>query len=199
MKELVLHYMVAHGYIILFLAFLAELLALPLPGETIMGYIGYLSYQGKMNYAAAFASVYLGVCTGITLSYLIGKKLGNPFFHKYGHYIHLGPERFDRAADWFDRYGYTLILVAYFIPGIRHVTGYFSGTMKTPFRLFAVYAYLGAFLYAGIFITLGRILGPEWDKYQIIIHEYIIAAGTIALLSLLAYYIYRSHKVFRNK
>ena len=199
MKELVFHYILVHGYVILFLAFMAELLALPLPGETIMGYIGYLSYQGKMNYVAAFAAIYLGVCTGITLSYVIGYKLGNPFFHKYGHYIHLGPERFDKAAEWFDRYGYTLIVAAYFIPGIRHVTGYFSGIMKTPFRLFAMYAYTGAFLYVGIFITLGRILGPEWDRYQLIIHEYMIIAGIITLLSLTAYYIYRSRNIFRNK
>lgn len=199
MKELVIHYILVHGYIILFFAYVAELLALPLPGETILGYVGYLSYQGEINYSAALAVVYLGVCTGITIAYHLGKRLGNPFFHKYGAYIHLGPERFDRASDWFDRYGYRLLIVAYFIPGIRHITGYTSGIMKTPFRLFAVPAYIGAFLYVSVFITLGRFLGPEWDKYHILIHKYIIIAGIIAVLALIAYYLFKNRNLVRNK
>lgn len=182
MAEMVLQYILVHGYSILFLAFVAELLALPIPGETVMGYIGYLSYEGEMNYVAAIVAVYLGVCTGITMAHLLGRKLGYPFFRKYGHYIHLGPEGLDRAADWFDKYGYGLLVIAYFIPGIRHISGYFSGIMKMPFRLFAAPAFIGALLYAGVFITLGRILGPD------------MIVGIIAALGLLAFCLFKSRK-----
>ena len=39
-----------YGYIIIFLSLFLELIALPLPGEILMAYCGFLVFQGKLNY-----------------------------------------------------------------------------------------------------------------------------------------------------
>jgi membrane protein DedA with SNARE-associated domain len=171
-----------------------ELLGIPLPGETIMGYVGYLTYQGKLNYAASVAVIYAGACVGITIAYFLGKALGHPFFLKYGYLIYLGPDKFKSAEKWFEKYGYRLIFIAYYIPGIRHINGYFSGIMGTPFHVFALPAYTGALLYAGIFVSLGRILGPHWDRYIHQIDTYIIMAVIMVIFGIIAYRVYRLRK-----
>ena len=123
LTSLIEHY----GYIILFLSLMLELIALPIPGEFLMGYAGVLVYQGKLSWILCMVIAGLGSSAGMTLSYWIGYKLGAPFFHKYGHRIHMGHERMEKLSNWFGRFGNKLILIAFYIPGVRHFTGYFSG------------------------------------------------------------------------
>lgn len=65
----------SYGYIIIFGSLFLELIALPLPGEILMGYCGFLIYQGKLNYPLSILSASLGAICGITTSYFIGKSL----------------------------------------------------------------------------------------------------------------------------
>lgn len=197
-KELILQYIAQYGYIVLFLAFVLELLALPLPGETIMFFVGFLTIQGKMGYATSILVVWLGVFTGITIAYFLGMKLGSPFFHKYGSYFHLGPQRFDTASHWFEKYGGKVLIVAYFVPGIRHVTGYLFGIMEKPLRRFIFPAYLGAFLYAVIFISLGRILGSEWEHFHDLPLKYVILIGVIATVTFIVIYFWQVYVSQKN-
>jgi membrane protein DedA with SNARE-associated domain len=190
-KELVLSYIMQYGYGILFFAFLLELLALPLPGEFILAYVGYLTYQNHMNFVASILVVFLGVCTGITISYYLGYKLGKPFVYKYGHYVYLSPKRLDLVSGWFGTYGYIVLVVAYFIPGVRHVTGYFSGITQTPIYKFHIHAYLGAFLYTIVFISLGRVLGPNLNSQDF--DENYITIGAVIILTMLIIYLVRKY------
>ena len=154
----------SYGYIIIFGSLFLELIAVPLPGEILMGYCGFLIYQGKLNYSLSILSATLGIICGITTSYFIGKYLGMPFFHKYGKYVHLTPEKLDKISEWFDRFGNKLLTIAYFIPGVRHITGYVSGITNISFRKFAGHAYIGAFIWSVTFITLGKALGDNWNS-----------------------------------
>lgn len=107
-----------------------ELIAIPLPGEALMTYCGYLIYTQKMSWPISIIMATFGVIIGITISNFIGKILGIGFFEKHGHYIYMDKNRIDKIEKWFEKYGNKLLLVAYFIPGVRHVTGYFSGIIK---------------------------------------------------------------------
>jgi membrane protein DedA with SNARE-associated domain len=164
--EFFTNYMNHYGYFVLLSALMLELLAFPLPGEVIMSYAGLLVFQGKLNWALSILMAGTGSCIGMTLSYWIGFKLGTPFFVKHGHRIHMGPERLKKTSEWFERYGNKVLVIAYFIPGIRHITGYFSGVTRIPFRTYMLYAYSGAFIWVSTFISLGKILGPKWERFH---------------------------------
>ncbi len=153
-------YIDQYGYIVLFVALLLELLALPLPGEVLMSYSGFLVFQGHLNWSLSIFIAGVGVCLGMTISYWIGYKLGTPFFDKFGRRFHMGPKQLEKISHWYEKYGNKLLMVAYFIPGVRHITGYFSGITRLPYRTFALFAYSGAFLWVTTFITLGKVLGP---------------------------------------
>jgi len=183
-----------YGYIILFSALVFELIAFPLPGELMMTYCGFLVYQSKMNWIISITVATAGVISGITLSYFIGTKLGTRFFERYGSYIHLGPAKMEKTSKWFKSSGNKLLILAYFIPGVRHITGYFSGITEIPYKRFAINAYFGAFIWTTTFISLGKVLGPNWDKFHSYISKYLIIGSLIVSLILIIIYAYRNHK-----
>ncbi|GIP31952.1 DedA family protein [Paenibacillus sp. J2TS4] len=152
-----------YGYWLLFFGLLLEYVALPFPGETVMTYAGFLSYSGRIYWSVAVLISAAGTMIGITITYWIGRCFGTVFFDKYGKYIFLPPAKLKRAGGWFHKYGNKILFIAYFIPGVRHFTGYFSGILKLPFRTFAMYAYSGAIFWVLTFLTLGHLLGPNWD------------------------------------
>jgi len=183
-----------YGYIVLLIALMFELLALPLPGEALMTYCGYLIYEQKMNWGISIIFAFIGISIGITASYFIGKTLGISFFEKYGHIIHMDKKRLDRASLWFQKYGNKLLIIAYFIPGVRHITGYFSGIMKISYKKFAVNAYFGAFLWSATFISLGKVLGVNWDKYHDLMKKYLLIGSIIIAVLILLLLIYKNYK-----
>ncbi|MDP1511890.1 VTT domain-containing protein [Paenibacillus ottowii] len=183
-----------HGYLVLGIALTLELLALPLPGEVLMTYTGLLVFQGHLNWMVSILTAGLGTSMGMTISYWIGYKLGKPFFQKHGTKFHLGPENLEKTSLWFERYGNKLLLFAYFIPGVRHLTGYFSGITRLPFRTYMIFAYTGAFLWTSMFISLGKILGPKWELFHHTITKYLIIAGLIAAVVFAGVYVYKKYR-----
>ena len=191
LTDLIEHY----GYVILFLSLMLELIALPIPGEFLMGYAGVLVFQGKLGWILSIVIAGLGSCTGMTISYWIGYKLGAPFFYKHGHRIHLGPDRLERMSNWFGNYGNKLLVIAYFIPGVRHFTGYFSGITHISFRAFALYAYIGAFIWTGTFISLGKLLGPQWEQFHASLKKYFLIGSIIVIILFVIIYILKKYKL----
>ncbi|MCH6268455.1 DedA family protein [Neobacillus citreus] len=183
-----------HSYLILFIGIFLELMALPISGEFLMSYAGYFVYQGKMNYILALLTVFLAGGAGITATYWIGRAGGYKLIEKYGRYIHLGPERYKKTAAWFERYGSKLLIFAYFIPGIRHFTGYISGISKMPFKKFIIPAYLGSFLWGICFITLGKVLGPRWEVFHHAASKYFVIFIIVLAVLLAGYLVYRYFK-----
>ena len=152
-----------YGYFVLLVGLFLEFIALPFPGETTLTYSGFLIYKGILNPVPVFIIAYLATTMGMTLTYGVGYKLGLPFLKKYGKWIFFSEAKLNKTKRWFDRYGTGLLFIGYFIPGVRHFTGYFSGLIRIPFRAFALYTYAGAAFWVFCFVTLGYICGPEWQ------------------------------------
>ncbi|OAB42612.1 DedA family protein [Paenibacillus antarcticus] len=152
-----------YGYLVLFVGLLLEFIALPFPGETTMAYAGYLSYLGSLDFGWLLIMAFLGTTIGMTITYFIGLRAGLPFVNRFGKWIFLSPRKLEKTRKWFSKYGHNLILIGYFIPGVRHFTGYFSGLNALPFRKFALYAYSGALFWVILFLSVGRIFGPQWQ------------------------------------
>lgn len=179
-----------YGYGLILITLFLEMLALPLPGEMLLSYTGLFVFEGKLNFMLSITAASAGVTAGITLSYWIGYRLGQPFLHKHGHRVHLGEEQLLRMNVWFEKYGNKLLFIAYFIPGIRHITGYFSGATRMPFRKYALFAYSGAVFWVSLFISLGKVLGPKWEAYHQSVNRYMILfAVASAVLTLMIYFV----------
>lgn len=60
-----------------------------------------------------------------------------------------------------------MLIIGYFIPGVRHLTAYLAGISRIDFQKFMIFAYSGALLWSITFISLGYELGEDagfWSK-----------------------------------
>ncbi|WP_276358329.1 DedA family protein [Cohnella caldifontis] len=166
------------GYLALFFGLMLEYVALPFPGELVMGYSGYLVSEGRLGLPLAVSIAWLGTSIGTTVTYFVGRRLGYPFLVKHGPKLFLGPRKLKKAEDGFKKYGNKLLFFSFFVPGVRHFTGYLAGILNVPFRQYALYTYAGALFWTAVFIVGGRMLGTRWDM----IHEIASRYGKEALI-----------------
>ncbi|MCU4774995.1 DedA family protein [Bacillus wiedmannii] len=148
-----------YGYYVVVVGLLLEYIALPFPGEPTLVYAGYLAYTGDLNLLILIILSFIGTSVGMMIQYFLGNKLGMPFVQKYGKYVFLTKRKMDLTRMWFDKYGYFLIFIALFIPGVRHFTGYFAGIINLPFRRFAITVYTGTLFWVSFFLIGGYRFG----------------------------------------
>jgi len=176
-----------YGYWLLFLGLLAESVALPFPGELAMAYASHLADGGHLALWAVYAVVFAGATVGTTITYALGRKLGLPFFERYGKFIFLSPARIANMQTWFAKYGTKLLLVSYFIPGLRHFTGYLSGMLHIRLRTFLLFNHTGALLWVLVYCTIGYLLGDNWERGIHLVSKYSLRAGICAAVVLIVY------------
>jgi membrane protein DedA with SNARE-associated domain len=164
MREIAFQWISQHGYAGIFSLLIFGIVGLPVPDEWLLTFSGYLVFKQTLLFIPTFAAAFLGSACGITVSYSLGRIFDTYVLLKYGPYIHITPERLERVHSWFERWGRWTLLGGYFIPGVRHLTGYVAGASELSFSNFALFAYTGAFCWAAVFITLGYILGEEWNR-----------------------------------
>ncbi|MED2764841.1 DedA family protein [Bacillus thuringiensis] len=187
------------GYLGIVIALIGGIIGIPLPDEVLLTYVGYNVFQGKVSYLYSLISAVIGASGGISLSYCLGVKLGLPFLRKLGPKIYITEEKVDRAKKLFLKLGPFLLLVGYFIPGVRHITAYLAGVNCYSFKKFALYAYLGAIFWCFTFITLDRELGENWNKIEIYVSRYSIYLILMVVLGFsIVYKYWRKKKTFKN-
>jgi membrane protein DedA with SNARE-associated domain len=177
-----------YGYPGLFAALVLGIAGLPIPDETLLVFCGYLISKGAMHIVLTWLTAFAGSCSGITVSYWIGRSAGHGFVHRYGRYIHFTEDRLVKVQNWFDRIGHWLLTIGYFIPGVRHFTAIVAGMSGLPYRSLALYAYPGALLWVSTFLTIGYVLGEKWKQvFDAIHHEIVLAALVIVVVGGLAW------------
>jgi membrane protein DedA with SNARE-associated domain len=170
-------WLTAHGYGALYLLLALGVVGLPIPDETLLVFTGYLIFRGKLHPVGAFAATVAGAWTGISGSYLIGRTLGVGVIHRYGKYIHFTENRLAYVHRWFDRIGHWMLVVGYYIIGVRHFTAIVAGMSKLEYPTFITYAWTGGALWVATFLTLGYFLGENWRPVAELVHQYVVYAS----------------------
>lgn len=144
-----------YGSIAIFIWLALGIIALPIPEESLLLFVGYLMAKQKLPILSAIIGAYAGTCFGITGSYGLGLFTSHYLVGGWGRYIGLTEKKFQRAQNWFQRFGKWTLCIGYFIPGIRHLTGYVAGTLKLSYKHFALFAYSGGIVWSSLFMSLG--------------------------------------------
>jgi len=185
MADAAFQWITHHGYVGIFSLLVFGIVGLPVPDEWLLTFSGYLVFKRTLFFIPAFAAAFLGSSSAITVSYALGRIFDTYVLMKYGRYFHLTPDRLERVHSWFETRGRWTLIIGYFIPGVRHLTGYVAGASELSYPSFALFAYSGAFCWALVFITLGYMLGEEWDRVLRSLHQtkllMILAAAAVAI------------------
>ncbi len=187
------------GYLGIFSLLMFGLFGLPVPDETLLTFCGYMVSKGDLLLIPTILAAFLGSCSGVSVSYLLGLKLGLPAIRKFGKYIHLDEKHLDTVHRWFRGIGHWVLTFGYFIPGFRHITAIVAGTSCLEYGKFAPFAYLGALLWSTAFVTLGYYVGNRWETmsgrmHDILLVVFIAFSSLTLVLALVRWIISRRRK-----
>lgn len=176
---------------------------LPAASELVMVYAGALAagaFAGQhvdlfgtriSSHAWAFVVMALagtlGYLVGSIVGWAIGFYGGRPLLEHHGRWLHLSPQKLDRAERWFDRWDDLAVLIGRVTPVIRSFISIPAGIFRMPFWRYIVLTLIGSAIWAFAFAGVGYGVGSSYERFQ---HgfrfvDYAILAAIIALAAYL--------------
>jgi membrane protein DedA with SNARE-associated domain len=178
------------GYIGVFLLMVAESMVLPMPSEAVMPFAGFVVADGSLSWLGVIAAATLGSIVGSLIGYAIGAYGGRPFVKRFGKYLLIDAEDLAATDRFFLRRGGITILVARFIPVVRHLISIPAGMGRMRLAPFVVFTIIGAGLWNSFLTWCGYVLQKNWQT--ILRYSHIIDIVVIAVLvGLVAWYVLR--------
>jgi len=160
----VLQFVVQYGYVLLFFWVLAEQAGLPIPASPLLLAVGALAGQHKMNFALAVLAAASGSLVADTFWYFVGKRKGAVVLGWLCK-VALEPDSCVRRTEsTFTKLGRATLLICKFVPGLNTAAPALAAISGINPAQFAIFAWLGAFLWACAFAGLGMMFSKQLDK-----------------------------------
>ncbi len=153
-----------YGYWTLFFGVMLENAGIPVPGETVLIFAGFLAYHGEIRLGRAILTAIAGATTGDSLGYCLGRFGGVNFIERYRKHFPFFFRRFDRAQTLFVKHGHWAVFVGRFITGLRVFAGILAGLFRMRYPRFLFFNFSGAVGWATTFGCVGFMLGSSWER-----------------------------------
>jgi membrane protein DedA with SNARE-associated domain len=170
-----------HGVYAVFLLMMIDAV-LPAASELVMVYAGALA-------AGAFADEYvilfgerieseiwafvtmvaagtIGYTLGAIGGWAIGVYGGRPYLDRHGRWLHLGPERLEKAERWFDRWGDATALIGRITPVARSFVSIPAGVFRMALGRYTVLTFIGSTAWCLAFAGIGWAVGTNWETFH---------------------------------
>jgi membrane protein DedA with SNARE-associated domain len=177
----------SYGVWAVFILMVLESACIPVPSEAIMLFGGFLAGQGKTTLFAVIVAGVAGNVVGSWIAYWVGLKKGRDWALQW-HWLHITPERLDKADRWFERYGSWAVLIARMLPIIRTFISFPAGVARMPFWRFTILTIIGCIPWVTLLAWLGLLVGDNWEAVQHKLHYFdyavalLIVAGIVWML-----------------
>ncbi|MGZ4862917.1 MAG: DedA family protein [Halobacteriota archaeon] len=178
------------GYVGVFVAMTLESTGLPLPSEIIMGFAGYVVWEGRLTLLGITLAGTLGCLAGSLIAYGIGAYGGRPLLERYGKYVLIRKSELDRAEQWFEKHGEIAVFISRLLPVVRAFISYPAGIVRMDIKRFSLYTVLGSLPFCFAFAYLGVALGPHWEDIRGLLRYFNITV-IVGIVVLIGYLIYR--------
>jgi membrane protein DedA with SNARE-associated domain len=189
-----------HGIYAVF-ALMAIDAVLPAASELVMVYAGALAsgaFAGQHvdlfgSRISSHAWAYVAMALAGTLGYLagsiggwaIGFYGGRPLLERRGRWVHVSPQKLDRAERWFDRWDDLAVLIGRVTPVARSFISIPAGIFRMPFWRYTALTLIGSAVWAFALAGVGYGLGASYERFH---HDfrfvdYAIVAAILALVA----------------
>lgn len=154
------------GYPGLVLVMLLENIFPPVPSEVILPLAGSLALEGRFTLLGVTVMGTIGSVGGALIFYQLGHSLGEArvreLIRRYGKWLMLSEEDFDKALAWFNRYGEGVIFFGRMVPIIRSLVSIPAGIASMRLGRFSIYTAIGTGLWSFLLAFAGYLLGQSW-------------------------------------
>lgn len=185
----------AYGVLAVFVLMSAESALIPIPSEVTMVFAGFLAGRGILDFWFVVFIGALGNLVGSLLAYWLGYAKGEDWvrfaIRKWGKWLLIREHEYDKAKDWFIRYGQAVTFTSRLLPIVRTFISLPAGIAKMNLTYFSILTFIGSFIWSAFLAWLGLKLGQNWLSVEPYFRKFqflIIGAGIL----LVALYI-RSH------
>ncbi|CAJ1003580.1 Alkaline phosphatase [Brevibacillus aydinogluensis] len=174
-----------YGYAAIFFLLWLGIVGLPIPDELVVATGGFLASLALLDPVCAFLAGYLGVASGLTIGFLLGKFFGRPILawlsksEKMRHTV-------ERSTGLVEKYGTYALCFSYLFPVVRHVVPYIVAMGGMTYRRYAVLSYPIGLLWTILFYLIGYVFGKNVDVVVAMIRTYGFFALFIVIALLVA-------------
>jgi membrane protein DedA with SNARE-associated domain len=170
-----------YGLYAVFLLMLVDAV-LPAASEVVMLYAGALAagaFTGQQvtflgteigSTAGAYVAIamagVLGYTVGSVVGWAIGRIGGRRFLERHGRWVHVTPDRLERAESWFDRYGDAAVFFSRVVPVVRSFISIPAGAVRMPLGRFTLLSFLGTIPWCFGLAGAGLALGTSWERFH---------------------------------
>lgn len=162
--QLLSEFFARYGYWVVFFGVMLENAGLPVPGETVLLFAGFLAFQGKIGLVPAILTAIVGATIGDSLGFLVGRYGGTAFVNRYLRRLAWVGKQYDDAQKLFLKYGQWAVFTARFITGLRVFAGILAGVLLMPYPRFLLFNFTGAVCWALAIGCIGFAFGSNWER-----------------------------------
>jgi membrane protein DedA with SNARE-associated domain len=164
--DTLIHWIAQFGYAALFFALWLGIVGMPIPDEVVVMTGGAVVKTGLLHSIPAFIITYLGVISGLSLGYMLGRLFGSPVLDKLRRKKNV----------------------------VRHIVPYLVGINKMSFRRYMLYSYTAGLAWTSVFFVAGQYAGSHVETIGTMIYHYGIYAGLALILGILLFMFLKSRK-----
>jgi membrane protein DedA with SNARE-associated domain len=184
-------------YFVLFLFSFLENVFPPSPSDLVTIVGGSLIVTNTIDFFPTLFATTLGSVAGFMVLFFIGSQLDKKVV-RAGKIKFISVDTLLKAEFWFMKYGYFIILLNRFLPGMRSVISLFAGLSELKLKKTALLAAVSALVWNAGIIYLGLLFGRNVKRADSIISTYsdivLIVLIGILVIYLLRYFILRFKK-----
>jgi len=174
------------GYPGVFVLITLESTLIPIPSELVMPFAGFMASQGEFSLPVLLIINSVAALLGSGICYWIGVVGGRPFLERYGKYFLIRQHDIEKTEAFFAKHGKKTVLIARFVPVIRHVISVPAGIARMPLRSFFLQTFLGSTIWGGALILLGYYVGANWESFAKPLKRVDLLIGAVLVLALVA-------------
>lgn len=145
-----------------------EVIVMPIPSEMVLLLTGFNVSLGKFSYLSAIVITTMGSVAGAlilyTFGYMFSQERIEAIVGKWGKYIGISQSDLTKTFNWFERYGVYLVFFGRLFPIIRSLVSIPAGLIKMSITKFVLFTTAGSAIWNSIWISIGAILGEQWEK-----------------------------------
>jgi len=150
-----------YGYAVVFLGVMVENVGVPVPGETVLLFAGFLAYHHRLHILPTILMALVGATLGAVGGYLIGRT---PLVDRLvQRYPRLAQER-NAAQQTVMKYSRWAVFASRFITGLRVFAALLAGALHMPFATFLLFTFLGAVCWSLAIGYVGYLFGSSWER-----------------------------------
>lgn len=160
-----------YGYLAIFFLLWLGIVGLPIPDELVVATAGFLVSIHLLDPYYALLVSYLGVASGLTIGFLLGKYFGKPILGWLSKKEKMR-SKVERSTALLEKYGTTALCISYLFPVVRHLVPYLVAMGGMTYRRYALLSYPIGLIWTVAFYLLGYVFGKNVGMIVEMIRSY---------------------------